>query len=115
MPAGRPGPNRDVQAWNPTSDRPAMTREAASAAAGPARSCRKVTDRQDAEDADHDDGRLKDTGGDVSKGEGFALPLDDGKKHHGGPDIGDDNDDFEERTPEHAHVGTGPKDVAGVV
>lgn len=31
-------------------------------------------DRQEAEDADHDDGRLKDTSGDVSKGDAFVLP-----------------------------------------
>jgi hypothetical protein len=66
-------------------------------------------DRQEAEDADDDDGRFQDTSGDISKRDGFILPFDDGKQHH--PDIGDDNDDFQEPAKQDAIVRTGTDDV----
>jgi hypothetical protein len=56
----------------------AVTSEAASAPAEPAKCWAQGHDRYEAEDADHDDGRFKDTSGDISKRDGFVLPLDDG-------------------------------------
>jgi hypothetical protein len=39
------------------------------------------------------------TSGDVSKGEDFVLPLDDGIQHDGGADVRDDEEQLQELRP----------------
>ena len=64
-------------------------------------------DRKEADEADDDDGRFKDTRRDIAKGDGFALPLDDGEQHDRGGDARDGGDDLQERAELHARVGAG--------
>ena len=72
-------------------------------------------DGEDADQADDDDGGLEDARGDVAKGEAFALPLDDRKQHDRGADVGDREDDLQERAELHARVSAGTQDVVGVL
>ena len=72
-------------------------------------------DRKEAEDADGDEGAFDDTSRDVAKGEDFVHPLDDGIEHDGGADVGDDEDQLQERAQGHAVVGAATDDVAGIV
>ena len=72
-------------------------------------------DREEADDADGDEGALDEPGGDVAEGERFVLPLEDGEQHHGGADVGDDEQDLEERAQGNAPIGAGPQDEVGVV
>jgi hypothetical protein len=48
-------------------------------------------------------------------GSRFALPLEDREEHDGGADVGDDEEDLEQRARGHARVGAGTDDVVGVV
>jgi hypothetical protein len=54
-------------------------------------------DREEADDADRDDGRFNDTSGYIAKGDGGVLPLEEPIQDDAGPDIGDHQDDFQER------------------
>ena len=72
-------------------------------------------DRQEAEDADRDDGRFHDPRRDIAKGDDVVLPLEERIEHDGGPDIGDHQDDFQERPQLHAPVRAGTDDVGGVI
>ena len=71
--------------------------------------------RKHADDADGDDGGLDDTRGDIAERDALVLPLEDGEQGDGGADVGDGNDDLEERTQGHLCVGAGPADVVGIV
>jgi hypothetical protein len=72
-------------------------------------------DRKEAEEADGDEDAFNDTSGDVSKGEDFVLPPDDRKQHDGGADVGDDEEQLQERSPQHAGVSAGTNDEVGIV
>ena len=72
-------------------------------------------DRQEAEDADRDDGRFHDPRGDIAKGDDVVLPLEERIEHDGGADIGDHQDDFQERPQRHLPVRAGTDDVGGVI
>ena len=72
-------------------------------------------DRQEAEDADGNHRAFHDPRGDIAQGDNVVLPLDERIEHDCGPDIGDDNDHFQERTQRHPHVITGTDDVGGVI
>jgi hypothetical protein len=54
-------------------------------------------DREQADEPHDDDRGFKDTDGDVSECHAFVLPLEDGEQRHGGADIGNGEQDFEER------------------
>jgi hypothetical protein len=54
-----------------------------------------------AEEADSDEGTLNEASGDVAEGQGFVLPLDQREQDHGAADVGDDEEQFEERPHEH--------------
>ena len=107
----KPGPSRNVQSWIAMSD----------LAEGGSCAQRSVVshgqDREEADDADGDEGGFDEASSDVAQGARFALPLEDREEHHGGADVGDDEEHFEERPESHAVVraraGTG--DVAGLV
>jgi hypothetical protein len=71
-------------------------------------------DCKDAQDADQDKGALNETSGDVTEGEAFVLPLEEREQHHGAADVGDDKEQLEERTKEHAGVGARTVDVVGI-
>jgi hypothetical protein len=43
----------------------------------------------------------------MAESEPFALPLEDREEHDGGADVGDDEEDLEQRARDHARVGTG--------
>jgi hypothetical protein len=43
------------------------------------------------------------------------LPFEDREQHHGGANVGDDEEDLEQRAQGHARVGAGADDVVGVV
>ena len=72
-------------------------------------------DRQEAEDAHGDEGGFDEAGRDKAEGEDFVLPLEDRKQREGGADVGDDEEHLQERSQQHAGVGAGTGDVAGVV
>ena len=70
--------------------------------AGARPSCRKRHDREEAEDADGDEDALEDAGGDKAEGEDFVLPLEDREQRDGGADVGDDEEQLQEGSQEHA-------------
>jgi hypothetical protein len=51
-------------------------------------------DRKEADEADDDDRGFNDTSGDIAKGDAFAWPLEDGKQHDRGADVGDGKNDL---------------------
>ena len=71
-------------------------------------------DREEAEQADSDEGALHEASGDVAEGQGFVLPLEQREQHDGTADVGDDEEQFEERPHEHPRVGSGTGDVVGI-
>src|SRR5829696_8650265 len=71
-------------------------------------------DRQEADDADGDEGAIDETSGDIAQRERFALPLEDREQGDGGADVRDD-EDLEERAQGRAPGGAGTDDVVGVV
>ena len=58
---------------------------------------------------------LDDTAGDVTERDGLVLPLDDGEQGDRRADVGDGDDDLEERAQGHLRVGAGSGNVVGVV
>ena len=61
----------------------------------------QIHDGHEADDADDDDGRLEDPGGDEADRCGTALPLDHRVQRDGRPDAGEGGDEVEERAQEH--------------
>jgi hypothetical protein len=72
-------------------------------------------DRKEAQDTHGDEDAFDDTGSDLSEGEDFVDSLEDGPQHDGGADVGDDEDQLQERAKGHASVGACTYDVAGIV
>src|SRR5918997_184136 len=72
-------------------------------------------DREEAEDADGDEGALDDAGCDEAEGEAFVHPLEDREQRDGGANVRDDEDQLQKRPQGHAHVGAATDDVARVV
>ncbi len=91
MPSMKPGPSRYAQLWRATSH-----------------------DREEAEQADSDEGALHEASGNVAEGQGFVLPLEQWEQHDGTADVGNDEEQFEERPQEHAGVGASTVDVVGI-
>jgi hypothetical protein len=56
-------------------------------------------ERKDAEDAHGDEGAFNYTSRDEAQSEDLVDPLDDGIEHDGGADVGDDEDQLQERRP----------------
>ena len=71
-------------------------------------------DREDADDADDDDGCLEHTAGDEAEGESLVLALDDRKQRNCSADARERVDKIKERAADHAGVGAGADDVVGV-
>src|ERR687894_255697 len=71
-------------------------------------------DRKEAEDANGYEDGFHDTSRDKAEGEDFVYPLGDGPQHDGRADVGDDEDQLQERAKGHARVGAGTDDVVGV-
>ena len=63
---------------------------------------------EQADDPDGDEGAFHEPRGDIAERERFVLPLEDGEQRHGGADVGDDEEDLEERAQGHAAVGAVP-------
>ena len=106
----KPGPSRNDQFLMAMSDLPAVTSEPA-----PRQSpLTQRDDRENAEDADQDEGAFDDASGDVSECDGFVLSLQQREEHHCASDVADDEEQLEERTYEHAGVSTGTGDVVGI-
>ena len=55
-----------------------------------------------------------DASGDVAEREGLVLPLEQREQHDGAADVGEDEDQLEERPHEHAGVAAGAEDVGGI-
>ena len=72
-------------------------------------------DRKEAEDANGYEDAFHDTSRDKAKSEDFVHPLEDWIEHNGGADVGDDEEQLQERSREHAVVGAATEDVARVV
>jgi hypothetical protein len=70
--------------------------------------------RQEADEADDDERGLHDPKGDIAERDRFALPPEDREQHNGGGDVGDREQDFQERAYGHLRVGTTAEDVVGV-
>jgi hypothetical protein len=70
---------------------------------------------QHAEDADENERGLHDPGGDEPEGERFALALVDRVRHDRRADVGDDQQQFQERSHEHRVLRAGTGDEPGVV
>src|ERR687896_182645 len=68
-------------------------------------------DRKEAEDANGYEDGFHDTSRDKAEGEDFVYPLGDGPQHDGRADVGDDEDQLQERAKGHARVGAGTDDV----
>jgi hypothetical protein len=62
-------------------------------------------DRKEAEDAYGDEGAFDDTGRDKAESEDLVHPLEDGPQHDGGADVGDDEDQLQQRAQGQAVVG----------
>src|SRR5918997_5957042 len=71
-------------------------------------------DRKEAEDANGYEDGFHDTSRDKAEGEDFVYSLGDGPQHDGRADVGDDEDQLQERAKGHARVGAGTDDVVGV-
>ena len=71
--------------------------------------------REQADEADGDDGALNDTTGDIAQGERLTLPPYDGPQHDRGADVGDNQEDLEVRAQPDARLGAVTEDVVGVV
>ena len=50
-----------------------------------------------------------------AEGEDFVLPLEDREQRQGGADVGDDEEQLQEGSQQHAGVGASTGDVAGVL
>jgi hypothetical protein len=72
-------------------------------------------DCKEAEDADGDEDAFHNTRRDVAENEDFVLPLEDRVQHDGGADVGDDEQQLQERSKGHAGVGAATEDVTGIV
>src|ERR687897_3705191 len=71
--------------------------------------------RKEAEEANGYEDAFHDTSRDKAEGEDFVYPLGDGPQHDGSADVGDDEEQLQERAKGHAGVGAGTDDVAGIV
>src|SRR5215216_7602266 len=72
-------------------------------------------DRKEAEEAHGDEDAFHNTSRDIAENEDFVLPPEDREQHDGGADVGDYEDQLQERAKGHAVVGAGgTEDVAGV-
>jgi hypothetical protein len=65
-------------------------------------------DRQEAEDADGDEGAFDDPCGDIAEREGFVLPLEDREQREGRADVRDDEQQLQERSQESTRVSAPP-------
>jgi hypothetical protein len=101
----QPVPDADNEA-RPEQERPVMDRdqrpagrhERARISAGSSREVlSQGHDRKEADDADGDEGAFNEPGGDIAEREPFVLPLEDGEQRDGGADVGDDEQDLQER------------------
>ena len=86
-PTTQPGPSRNVQSWTATSDLPTVTSEAPLACASDV-----LPQRHDGKEA-----------------------FEDREQHDGAANVGDDEQDLEQRAQGHARVGASADDVAGVI
>ena len=99
IPSMKPGPSRNVQFLMAMSDLPTTTSDAAVRAD---RVLPQRHDGKDAEDADQDERALDEASDDVAEGDGFVLLLEQREQHDGAAHVGDDEQQLEERTDEHA-------------
>jgi hypothetical protein len=113
-PTTKPGPSANVHSLTASSDLPTVSSVAESVLV-PARSSRRVTHRQHAEDADEDEGAFHDPGADEPERERFALPLVDRVRNDRRADVGEDQEQLQERTHQHRVHRTLAADEAGVV
>src|SRR5215212_4243463 len=73
-------------------------------------------DRKEAKETHGDEDAFDDSSRDVAEHEDFVLPPENRVKHDGGADVGDNEDELQERSKDHAVVGgAGTEDVAGVL
>jgi hypothetical protein len=71
-------------------------------------------EREKADDPDGDEHGLDEARCDVAQSEAFAIPPEERVRHHGGAELGDDQDDFEESAQSHARGGVGAGSGDGV-
>ena len=110
----RPGPKRKVQLRTSTRALAVTVSDEASAPE-PAKSWRRVTTGEQADDADHDHGGLDEPGGDEAERHRPVLPLHHRVHGDRGADRGEGVDRVQEAAPEHAGVLAGAGDVVRVV
>jgi hypothetical protein len=113
MPTTKPGPSRNVQWWS--ADQRLADREERAGVCARGLLAQRYH-RKDAEDAHGDEGAFNHTSRDEAEGEDLVNPFDDGIEHDGGADVGDDEDQLQQRAQGQAVVGgAAAEDVARVV
>src|SRR3954447_25444845 len=111
-PTTKPGPSRNVASWTATSDWPRATSVSSDAPAG----SWQRHDRQHAHDPDRDEPALDEASGDVAEGKALVVTLEQCERDDGGTDVGEDEDQLQERADEDPRVAAaGAEDEVGVV
>jgi hypothetical protein len=91
-----------------TNDLPTGTNEPESPPPAAARSCRSITIARRLTMPMAMKGTFNESGCDIAESERFVLPLEDREQHDGGADVGDDQEDLEQRAQRHARAAPAP-------